>query len=508
MILGEGGRAAGSAATLDDLFRRAGVRHPDATALSDPPNREDFTQGAPRILSFAQADRAISAFASRLRGLGLQTDSVVAIQLPNTAESVVAFLGVLRAGMIAAPLPLLWHRQDLVTALGPIGVKAIITSSRIGSVAHVDIAMQTAADLFPVRHVCAFGLDLPDGIVPLDDVFDAGKGDVSVAYTRPGPAAAHVAAITFGVDAGGFYPLARSHVELVAGGLETFLEVGGAPDIPAVSAIPISSFAGIALTLLPWLLSGGALHLHHGFDSDTFAGQCRALDDGTVTLPAAAIAALAETGLFNSAKQTIVALWRAPERQAAAQAWNSSSPLVDVASFGEIGVIAALRAELPSPIPHGVVGSPRRTPGAPRVIETTRSDTGTLKVRGRMVPRKAFPPSTERDHSPRFSSDLTGYVDTGYACRLEQDARALAITAPPPGAVVIGGYRFQLNELEDLVAKTDPDATILALPDADLGHRLVGHAANRADLLGKLKACGINPLISGAFQPRHAPEAA
>ena len=98
MILGEASRTAASAATLDDLFRRAGVSHPDTLALADPPNRADFTDGAPRRLSYAQADRAISAFAAKLRGLGLHTDSVVAMQLPNTVESIVAFLGVLRAG--------------------------------------------------------------------------------------------------------------------------------------------------------------------------------------------------------------------------------------------------------------------------------------------------------------------------------------------------------------------------------------------------------------------------
>ena len=104
MILGETPTAASTAATLDDLFRRAGVRHPDALALADPPNRQNFTDGIPRALSFAQADRAISAIAARLRGLGLQTDSAVAIQLPNIVESIVAFLGVLRAGMDANPL--------------------------------------------------------------------------------------------------------------------------------------------------------------------------------------------------------------------------------------------------------------------------------------------------------------------------------------------------------------------------------------------------------------------
>jgi acyl-CoA synthetase (AMP-forming)/AMP-acid ligase II len=133
MIDGEGVRSAATAATLDDLFRRAGVRHPHTLALADPPNREAFTDGAPRKLSFAQADRAISACAARLRGLGLQTDSIVAMHLPNTVESIITFMGVLRAGMIAVPLPLLWRKAEIRSALGRVGAKAIVTCCRIGS---------------------------------------------------------------------------------------------------------------------------------------------------------------------------------------------------------------------------------------------------------------------------------------------------------------------------------------------------------------------------------------
>ena len=132
MILGEINRASGITTTLDDLFRRAGVRHPDAPALVDPPNRQSFTDGAPRTLSYAQADHAISAVAARLRSFGLPTDAVVAMQLPNTVDSIVAFLGILRAGMIAAPVPLLWRRRDMVDALGRIGAKAIVTCARGG----------------------------------------------------------------------------------------------------------------------------------------------------------------------------------------------------------------------------------------------------------------------------------------------------------------------------------------------------------------------------------------
>jgi acyl-CoA synthetase (AMP-forming)/AMP-acid ligase II len=63
----------------------------------------------PRSLSYAQADHAISAVAARLRSFGLPTDAVVAMQLPNTVDSFVVFLGILRADMIAAPVPLLWR---------------------------------------------------------------------------------------------------------------------------------------------------------------------------------------------------------------------------------------------------------------------------------------------------------------------------------------------------------------------------------------------------------------
>ena len=364
MILGEPSRTAGTAATLDDLFRRAGVRHPDAIALVDPPNRESFTAGAPRTLSFAQADRAISVFAAKLRGFGLQTDSIVAIQLPNTVESIVAFLGVLRAGMIAAPMPLLWGHQDIVAALGQIGAKAIITCSHIGAVAYAERARQAAVELFSIRHVCGFGPDLPDGVVPLDDVFGSGFADIPAAYTRPSPAALHVAAITFGLEPRGITPIARNHIELVAGGLEIFLAADIVADTPQLSTIPIGSFAGVALTLLPWLLSGGTQHLHHGFDPDAFAAQCGALGNGRVMLPAAAVAPISEAGLLTSAKQTAVALWRAPERMAGARPWESPSVLVDVASFGEIGVLAAHRGanRLPAAIPCGTRGSvaPRR----------------------------------------------------------------------------------------------------------------------------------------------------
>ena len=125
-------------ATLDDLFRRAAAAWPDALALVDPPDRPSFTDGPVRRLTYAEADRAISALAARLRGFGLPTDSVVAIQLPNTVESVIALLAVMRAGLIAAPLPLLWRHADAAAALSRVAARALIGCQRIGDTVHGD----------------------------------------------------------------------------------------------------------------------------------------------------------------------------------------------------------------------------------------------------------------------------------------------------------------------------------------------------------------------------------
>ena len=126
----------GDRGALDELFRWAAIRRPDAIALIDPPNRESFTDGLPRRLTYAQADRTISAIAGRLHRLGLRQDAIVGLQLANTVESVLVLLAVLRAGLIAMPLPLLWRRADAVAALSRVGANALVVSGRVGKIDH------------------------------------------------------------------------------------------------------------------------------------------------------------------------------------------------------------------------------------------------------------------------------------------------------------------------------------------------------------------------------------
>jgi hypothetical protein len=132
--------------------------------------------------------------------------------------------------------------------------------------------------VFAIRYVCGFGANLPDGVVPFDDLFTADKLDPipPLERERQANAAAHLAAITFDVSEGGLVPVARNHSELVAAALVVLLESHLAQNANILSTLAPSSFAGLSLTLLPWLLTGGMLSLHHPFDADV-------LDSGGTT---------------------------------------------------------------------------------------------------------------------------------------------------------------------------------------------------------------------------------
>jgi non-ribosomal peptide synthetase component E (peptide arylation enzyme) len=499
----------GERTTLDDLFRRAGVRRPDAPALIDPPNRRSFTDGAPRRLTFAEADRMVSAIAGRLRRLNLPQDSIVAIQLPSTVENVLTLLGVLRAGLIASPLPLLWRRADMVAALSLIGAKALITCARAGDVDHCELAMTVAADVFPIRYVCAFGDDIPDGIVPLNDLYTIDQPDQLPPVERATNPATHVAVITWDIDADGPVPVARSHGELIAGGVAVHNESRIEPDAEILSTFAFSSFAGLSLSVVPWLLAGGTLVLHQPFDPAVLAAQRAQHPCSAIIVPGPLVVRLADAGLLDGrdSLKTVIAAWRGPERVEVSPNWNKADvALVDAYLFGEAGLAPVRRhaGGQPVSLAIGPLTAPRATPHGVLVAELGRTEAGRFAMRGPMVPRHPFPPGIERTGAPCFKVGEDGFVDTGYTCRLDRDSGALMVTRPPTGVISVGGYRFLLRELHTLLARLEPIGTLTALPDALGGHRLAGSAADRAAVQRELEALGINPLVAGAFRERRA----
>lgn len=476
-----------SGPTLDDLFRRTLARRPDALALIDPPDKARVTGTSPRRLTYAQADMAIASIARHFNQAMLPKGSIVALQLPNTVEAVLALLGLLRAGLIAAPLPQLWRQADLGTALGKIAARGLVTFARIDGTDHAQIALRAAAETMSIRHVCGFGA-LPDEIVRIDET--AGHSPLPSE-----PVAARDAALTtFDLTADGLAPVARNHMQAIAGGLAVFLECGMGQDV-MLSSVPPASFAGLSVTLASWLLSGGTLALHHAFDAAVLKRQLRDENCDALVIPSPLAARLVDAGIYDDARalRRVIALSRAPEQTSASADWTSeTASLTDVYAFGETGLFSAKRiAKAAANILPGPYGAPRGRPGAPVVGETQITFRGTLALRGPMT----VPSSTDKG---------ADWVDTGYAARRDRKTGALIITAPPAGILAIGGYRFRADDLDDWASAIGDDAMLTALPDRLSAHRLAGRAADNAAARESVASKGLNPLVVDAFRERGA----
>jgi hypothetical protein len=492
-----GGRPAApgnAGATLDDLFRRTLAAQPDRLALADPPDRASFTDSAPRSLTWAEADRVVSAIANLLRSLGLPPGAIVAVQLPNVVESVLALMGVLRAGLIAAPLPLLWRQAEACAALGRVSARALISCRRVGEANHADVAMHVAAETFAIRFVCAFGNPVPDGIIPLDEVFDEGlPAAAPPPLARSENGAAQIAAVTFDMTADGLVPVARSHGELIAAGEA----VAAAADLPLgatlLGTLLTSSFAGLATTVVPWLLSGGTLRLHQPFEPTAVWKQ----PWDAAVLPGPLLPRLAEAGLIGEpAGKTVLAVWRAPERMRAAAPLRAGR-IVDVPVFGELGLFA---------LPRGSEGAAAELPAcsSPSAggLDLMRNGSGTLCLRGPMVPAHPCPPGGPRGPQFNVAIGADGFVDTRFPCHVDRASGRLVLDGPPAGIVSVGGYRFAVRDLQDVIAPIDPDGAVAALPDALAGHRIAGVGSDRGTIYEKLIEQGASPLVAGAFRDK------
>jgi hypothetical protein len=492
--LGAGSPAAqGGGATLDDLFRRAVAARPDAPALIDPPDRASFTDGAPRHLTWAQADRVVSAIANLLRSLAQPSGAIVALQLPNVAEGVLTLIGVLRAGLIAAPLPLLWRQADACAALGRVSARVLVSCRRVGEVDHAELAMHVAAETFAIRFVCAFGHPIPDGVIPLDEVFDAALPAPPPPLDRNDDPAGRSAVVTFDITADGLIPIARSHRELIAAGEAVSAAAGLASGSTLLGAVMTASFAGLGSTIVPWLLSGGTLQLNQPFDPAALTAQ----PWDAAVLPGPLLARLAEAGLLGSPGKTVLAVWRAPERLRIGAAWLGAARVVDVPVFGEVALLALPRESDGAP-----AELPTATSAASPGLELMRTTSGTLCVRGAMVPAHPCPPGSPRGAQFNLTVGPDGFADTHFPCHIDRATGRLVLDGPPAGVVSVGGYRFAVHDLQDAVAPVDPDGSIASLPDALAGHRLAGIGGDRGAICDKLAEQGANPLVVGAFREK------
>jgi len=261
--------------TVDDVFRDAVARAGAEEAVVDPPNKDELTGAAQQRYTFAELDRLVDGLASRLLALGLRKDDVLATQLPNTVEGVVAFLACARLGLVFCPVAMQFREHELRYILGKSGASAFMTVPRFKDTEPAARAEALVAEFDRLRHLLVWREQEAD---PTDLSLER------LAGADPEPLRAYLEELeidphetltlcwTSGTES---RPkgVPRHHAHWVVNG-ESCSECGQLQEGENIlNPFPMVNIASLGGMVMPWLMTRGKLVQHHPFDLPVFLRQ-------------------------------------------------------------------------------------------------------------------------------------------------------------------------------------------------------------------------------------------
>ena len=115
-----------------------------------------------RSITYAELDEKARAVAAGLRHMGIRKGDIVALQLPNTPEFVIAYLAIAAVGGISQMLHMSYRQADLKQLLTHSGASAVICLDNVKDVSPARLLLDLADQIDSVQHVVVVG-DAPDG---------------------------------------------------------------------------------------------------------------------------------------------------------------------------------------------------------------------------------------------------------------------------------------------------------------------------------------------------------
>jgi len=227
---------------ISTLLGQAACKWPDAPALLEPARQ--------RRLSFAQLDRALSAFGQVLEDLAVAPGERVALLADASIDYLIADYGCMANGRVRVPLDSSLSREELLAQLRDAGAVLLLYST-----AYADMAQALREAGITCRalesFVPEFSTDLPSRVA------QSGQSLASLNYTGG----------TTGVPKA----VMHRHASLCAVLQNIVMARGAVPGDVLLNVRPLWPIAAVAV--LAHLLAGGQVVLGGRFDSKAFIGQ-------------------------------------------------------------------------------------------------------------------------------------------------------------------------------------------------------------------------------------------
>lgn len=479
------------ARTLVGEFATHVARAPQDIAVVDQRGARRFT--------WAALDRDSNRFARRLTDAGIAAGDVVAVQLPNWYEAVVADLATFKIGAVLNPLLPVYRSRELVYNLSLARTRALVTPRDYRGFDFVAMVDSMRAQLpVALTHIAIADPETAPG--GLDELLD---GAPAAAIDTPLDAS-RVSTLLFtsGTEA---EPKAVMHTEQTANfavrTVRGSLDMSG--DQTAFVPSPIGHSTGLNLGLRLALFHGWKLVLQDRWSADDaialIQGERCTFTSGATTFLRDVVERAAATGadvsslkLFRSGGAPIP-----PELVSAAH----SCGITALRLYGSTEILCGTINRRDSPLEKRVNTDGRAYDGVEVMVGESpdapapSGDTGEIFVRGACT-SVGFLRDPERT-ARAFSPD--GWVQTGDLGTLDREGY-LTIVGRKKEIIIRGGLNVAPREVEDLIL-TIPGvvaAAVVGLPDARLGE--IGCACvvlepgarlGLAELVGHLKRMGL-----------------
>lgn len=461
--------------TAIELLRRRAENKPNVIALSDPPNRASFGLGNARAWTYREADAAAGALAAFFIGRGLGPGDVVAAQLPNFALAPLTILAAWRAGLTVALLPMLWRGYEIVRACADIAPKALIGVSCFGEETPIETLAAVAAVQPSIRFVLGSGPHLPDGIASLDAAINASD----VPEAPEAPALAGPALVTFTARAGApFIAVERSEEELLAQGAMTVLALDLDGGDVILNPYPLTGPAGLALGLMPWLVSGATLAQHHPFDYGAFAQQIIAAGATVTALPAPVLAELAADGVPQAPQcrlRRVGAVWTGLEPPSPLPVpFGGEAAFFDLYPLGDLAGVMLMRERPDDPAPLSL-GTIEIQDGEENAVfvETKLAEARDAEGYGEILLRGPIVPDGQAGGP--LAPDGDGFIGTGLLGTTNGREGATLQLKGHPELLRHGGLAIAASEFDELYRSFPAflDAACFVLADPEAGDRVI-----------------------------------
>jgi acyl-CoA synthetase (AMP-forming)/AMP-acid ligase II len=458
--------------------------------------------GEAERLTYAELKKASERLAGGLLEIGLGRDDLLMVQLPNVVELVLVYLAAARIGAIVSPLPVQYRKHELRQVMGLTEPRVFVTTSDFGGFDFAEMVGEIRFEFPSLERVVCIGEEVPEGASRLADLTSAERNE-EVLRDYLGSKDHQVCANdiltacwTSGTE-GEPKGVPRSHNHWIWIAYATLDGCELNPGCHLLNPFPLVNMAAIGGMLVPWLLTGGRLVLHHPTDLAVFLAQIQSEKINYTVAPPALLSMLLMKPeiLSNTDLSSVqnIGSGSAPLSPWVVSQWQQKYGIHVINMFGsnEGAALTSGLEEFRDPADRaqyfprfgapGYEWSARvgRQTSSKLVDPSTRSVIDEPGVPGELAIKSPgiFPGYYKRPDLTEKVFDEDGYFYTGDLFEIAGDGETLdryRFVSRLKDIIVRGGFKISPQEIEALVTEhpSVAEAAVLGYPDDRLGEKV------------------------------------